>query len=135
MENKGNIFMITKGVMFGYLLTIIQILIYSIVLANTPVSEKTIPICVFIFSVLSVFIASSIVCIKIKENGMKNGGLVGLFYILIIYLIGSILSGSFALTSYSITTIIFNILLRNDRWHCWSKYSKIIVEEDNYSIV
>lgn len=135
MENKGNIFMITKGVMFGYLLTIIQILIYSIVLANTPVSEKTIPICVFIFSVLSVFIASSIVCIKIKENGMKNGGLVGLFYILIIYLIGSILSGSFALTSYSITTIIFNILLRNDRWHCWSKYSKIIVEEHNYSIV
>lgn len=128
MENKGNIFLITKGIFGGYLLTIIQILVYSIILANTSVSEKTIPICVFIFSVLSVFIASSIVCIKIKENGLKNGGLVGLFYILIIYIIGSILSGSFSLTTYSITTIIFNILLRNDRWNRWGEYVKITVE-------
>ena len=128
MENKGNIFLITKGVFLGYLLTIIQILVYSIILANTSVSEKTIPICVFIFSVLSVFIASSIVCIKIKENGLKNGGLVGLFYILIIYIIGSLLSGGFSLTTYSITTIIFNILLRNDRWNRWGEYVKITVE-------
>ncbi|MBQ8298910.1 MAG: TIGR04086 family membrane protein [Clostridia bacterium] len=128
MENKGNVFLIIKGVLFGYLFTIIQILGYSIVLANTAISEKTIPICVFVFSVLSVFISSSIVCIKIKENGLKNGGLIGLFYILIVYFIGSILSGNFVLTTYSITTIIFNILLRNGRGNCWSKYGKIIVE-------
>ena len=49
--------------------------------------------------------------VKFKENGMKNGGLVGFLYIVLVYLIGSLTSGSFALTSQTITTIIFNILL------------------------
>ena len=111
MEKKSKIIMIGKGVMFGYIIMLIEILIYSILLAYTDIPESSIPSCVFIFSLLSVFIASSIVSIKIKENGMKNGGLVGFLYIVLVYLIGSLTSGSFALTSQTITTIIFNILL------------------------
>lgn len=128
MENKGKNFLIVKGVVMAYLFTISQIFIYSIILATTSVPEKTIPICVFIFNILSVFISSSIISIKIKENGIKNGGLIGLFYVLIVYLIGSSISGNFGLTGYSITTIIFNMLLRNDWRNRRSKYGKIIIE-------
>ena len=49
--------------------------------------------------------------IKIKENGMKNGGIVGFLYIILVYIIGGLISGNFSLTSNVITTIIFNILL------------------------
>ena len=70
MENRGNFIKIVKGVMIGYLLTIVQILVYSIVLAHTNLSEKTMPICIFIFNLLSVFLTSSVVCIKIKEYGL-----------------------------------------------------------------
>ena len=111
MDRGRNIIMIAKGVMLGYLITFILIVVYSIILAYTNVPEKTIPTCIFVISIVSVFIASSISAIKIKENGLKNGGLIGLAYILIIYILSSISSEGFALNSYAISTIIFNILL------------------------
>ena len=111
MERKGKIILIGKGVILGYLFMLLEIFIYSIVLAYTSVPESSIGTCVFVFSLLSVFISSSLVCIKIKENGMKNGGILGFFYIMLVYLFGSILTGNFTLTSQTITTIIFNILL------------------------
>ena len=111
MEKKSKFILIGKGVVFGYLIMLIEILIYSILLAYTSIPESSIPSCVFIFSLLSVFIASSIVAIKIKENGMKNGGVVGFLYITLVYVLGCCFSGGFALTSKTITTIIFNILI------------------------
>ena len=111
MENKNKFILIGKGVIFGYIFMLFEILVYSILLAYTSVPESSISVCVFIFSLLSVFLASSTVSIKIKENGMKNGGIVGFLYIILVYLIGSLISGNFSLTSSVITTIIFNILL------------------------
>ena len=103
--------MIFKGVMIAYIITFLLILIYSALLTYTSIPESTIPTYTFIISIISVFIASSIMVIKIKENGLKNGGLIGLIYIILLYIISSITSAGFALDSYSIATIIFNILL------------------------
>lgn len=111
MGRKGKMILISKGVILGYLFMLFEIFIYSIILAYTSIPESSIETSVFLFSLLSVFISSSLVCIKIKENGMKNGGLVGFFYIMLVYLFGSIMMGNFVLTSQTITTIIFNILL------------------------
>lgn len=111
MNNKGRILTIAKGVLLSYIITFVLILAYAIILTYTNVSESTIPIVLFVISILSVFISSSIMVIKIKENGLKNGGLIGFFYILIMYLLSSITSTGFALNGYAIATIIFNILL------------------------
>lgn len=111
MERVKNIKTILISVAFSYLVTFLFILIYSAVLANTNVSESTIPTCLFIIGMISVFISSSFAVIKIKKNGLKNGGIVGLLYVFILYLLSSIYSTGFALTKYSIATIIFYILL------------------------
>lgn len=111
MENKNKLILIGKGVILGYIFMLLEILVYSMLLAYTSVPESSISVCVFTFSLLSVFLSSSIVSIKIKENGMKNGGIVGFIYIILVYLIGGLVSGNFSLTSSVITTIIFNILL------------------------
>lgn len=111
MDGRKRILTIIKGVLLGYLITFILIIAYAGILAYTDVSEKTIPTVLFIISILSVFIASSLVVIKIKENGLKNGGLIGLLYIIIMYIFSSITSTGFALNGYAIATIIFNILL------------------------
>ena len=111
MGRKGKMILISKGVILGYSFMLFEIFIYSMILAYTSVPESSMETSVFLFSLLSVFISSSLVCIKIKENGMKNGGLVGFFYIILVYLFGSIMMGNFVLTSQTITTIIFNILL------------------------
>ena len=50
------------------------------------------------------------IVIKINKNGLKNGGIIGLGYVLILYLLSSISEATFALTKYSVLTIIIYIL-------------------------
>lgn len=111
MNKKTRFFTIGKSVLIAYIITFILTLIYGILLSYTNISESTIPTCMFVINIFSVFIASSIAVIKIKENGLKNGGLVGLMYIIIMYLLSSLTSVGFAVSGYAISTIIFNILL------------------------
>jgi putative membrane protein (TIGR04086 family) len=111
MNKKTRFFTIGKSVLIAYIITFILTLIYAILLSYTNISESTIPTCMFVINIFSVFIASSIAVIKIKENGLKNGGLVGLMYIIIMYLLSSLTSVGFAVSGYAISTIIFNILL------------------------
>lgn len=111
MSKLKRISMILKGVLLAYCISFLLILVYSAILTYTGVSESTIPMAVFMISLLSVFLASSLMVIKLKENGLKNGGLIGLIYILVLYFLSSLTSVGFGLSSFSIATIIFNILL------------------------
>lgn len=111
MTGTKRIFVIMKGVLLAYFITFILLLIYSGILTYTSVPESSIPTCAFAISMISVFTASSIMVIKVKEKGLKNGGLIGLIYILLLYILSSITSTGFGLTTFSIATIIFNILL------------------------
>ena len=65
----------------------------------------------FIIGLASVFIASSLTVIKIKKSGLKNGGLIGLCYVMILYVLSSFYGVGFSLTKYSILTIILYIFL------------------------
>ena len=42
---------------------------------------------------------------SIKKNGIINGGIIGLVYILILYILSSILGSGFALNTYSLIMI------------------------------
>lgn len=111
MEGMNKVKTIVKGVLLGYIITIISLIIYSAILAYTNVSEKSIPLVLFIIGLASVFIASSLTVIKIKKSGLKNGGLIGLFYVMILYVLSSFYGVGFSLTKYSILTIILYIFL------------------------
>ena len=67
-----------------------------------------------IITAISILIGSSLGNIKIKKNGLINGGLIGGIYIITIYLISSILNWKFSLNIQSIimiiTAIVFGIL-------------------------
>lgn len=99
-----------KGILVAFVLTLILALIFSIVLTYTNIPESAIfPVLVGI-TALSILIGSSISTIKIKKNGILNGGIIGLVYILLLYIISSIVSGSFILNINSIILIISAIL-------------------------
>ena len=68
MEGINKVKNIAKGVLLGYIITIISLIIYSAILAYTNVSEKSIPLVLFIIGLASVFIASSLTVIKIKKK-------------------------------------------------------------------
>lgn len=111
MEGISKIKLIIKGVLLGYGITLILLIIYSAVLAYTNVSESSIPLVLFVIGLASVFISSSLTVTKLKKNGLKNGGLIGLCYVMILYILSSIYQTGFSLTKYSILTIILYIAL------------------------
>ena len=111
MENSKNVKIIMKSILTGYLITLILIFAYAAILAYTKIPESTIPTCLFLIGMVSVFLSSSFAVIKIKKNGLKNGGIIGLGYVLILYILSSIFESNFMFNTYSILTIIFYVLL------------------------
>ena len=109
-ENGNNIKKVIKGSAFSIIITLIGLLVYSIILSYTSVSESTIPTIVIIITAISILIGSTISTSNIKKNGIINGMFVGLIYIAIIYLLSSLVTGNFLLNITSIIMIITSVL-------------------------
>ena len=114
-EFESNAFIqILKGVGISLLFTFILLIIFAILLTYTNVSQSTINPVIIVITGISILIGSSIGNIKIKKNGLINGGMIGGIYMIIIYLISSILNWKFGLNMQSIIMIsvgvIFGIL-------------------------
>lgn len=112
-ENK-TFFNILKGVGISLIATLIMLIIFSILLTYTNIQENAINPVIMIITAISILIGSSIGNIKIRKNGLINGGIIGAVYIIIIYLISSILNWRFSLNLQSIimiiTAVVFGIL-------------------------
>lgn len=101
---------IAKGVGIAFLSTLLLLLVFSIILTCTNVSENTITPVILIVTSISVLIGSSIGNIKIRKNGIINGGIIGGSYILLLYLVSSILNWRFGLNMQSIIMIVLGIV-------------------------
>jgi len=107
--NNGRFIIIIKSILFSVLLTLILLFIYAVILTYTNIPESTIPIGISIISSISILSCSIICMLKIKNNGIINGGAIGLAYMLILYLLSSSVQTGFSLNIYSIVTIISGI--------------------------
>lgn len=101
---------IGKGIIIAFVSTFVFLFIFAIILTYTNISESIIPTVIIVITIISILLGSSISTIKIKKNGIVNGGIIGLSYILMLYLISSIVHTGFALNIYSIVMIILSIL-------------------------
>ena len=108
--SNNNLKGVIKGVVISYIFTIVMCLIYAIVLTYTNVQENTILPVIIVITAISIFIGSTIGNYKIQKNGLLNGALVGLIYIVTIYLISSMLNGYFTLNIASVIMIVLSIL-------------------------
>ena len=108
-ENK-TIKNIMKGTGIALITTVLLLLIFSIILTYTNIDEKVINPVIMIVPAISILLGSSLGNIKIKKNGLINGGTIGAIYIITIYLISSILNWKFSLNIQSIFMIIIAIV-------------------------
>ncbi len=116
MENTINVkkdsvwVRIAKGLALCFLITIGGIVVFSILLTYTTISENTIGPVLIILTAISILIGTSISMIRVPKNGMVYGGIIGLIYILILYLLSSIVGTGFSLSLSSGIMIICAIL-------------------------
>ena len=107
MEKSKNIF---QGVFMAFVVTFVLLLIFSIILTYTDVSENIINPVIIVVTCISILIGSSIGNMKIKKNGLLNGALIGGIYILSIYLISSLLNWRFYLNFQGIIMIVLGMI-------------------------
>lgn len=108
--DNNNFMNIFKGIAISFILTLILLFLFSMILTYTNIDEKAISPVIIIITVISILIGSSLSTTKIKKNGLINGGIIGLIYILAIYIISSIVETGFSLNIYSIIMIILSII-------------------------
>ena len=106
----SNLTRIIKGSITAIVLTIVLLLIYSCLLTYTNINEKTMPVVIIIVTAISILVGSLMASSNIKKNGLTHGALVGLVYIVAIYLLSSIIGKNFALNIYSFVMIIASIM-------------------------
>lgn len=102
-ELSSNLIRIVKGSITSIVITLILLFVFAILLTYTNIQENVINPVVIVITAISILIGSSVSTLKIKKNGLLNGALVGIIYILTIYLISSITVSGF---SCNINTII-----------------------------
>ena len=109
---KNNISIkILKGVGISFAFTLICLTVFSALLTYTSLSESLIQPVVISVTGISILAGSFFATRKVGKNGIIKGIAVGLIYILLIYLISSIVNrGNFAFTIGSIIMILIGIL-------------------------
>ena len=109
-DTNSSAIRILKGLIISFIITLLSILIFSIILTYSDISEKIIPIVIIILTFISILIGTIIGVRKISKNGMLNGAIIGGMYVLLLYLISSLLNTGFAFNTYTILMVIAGIV-------------------------
>ena len=111
-ENAGvnKFLLMLKGIAFSICMTLIMILILSIVLSFSSVKENVIMPTVIFISSFSILMGGFLVAKKIDEKGIVYGSALGLIYMLILYLISSIMNFDFSLNVNAVIMIALGVI-------------------------
>lgn len=109
-EVTKNLLRIVKGSVLAMIVSIISLFIFALLLTYTSLSENTIFPVVLTITGVSILVGSSMSSMKIKKNGLINGGAVGLIYILILYLASSLCFTGFQITGNSLIMLLVGTL-------------------------
>lgn len=104
------IFSIIKGLMVAYLISIPAFLLFALILTNTDFPEKYKSIAVIITTIVSLFVAGMTATKGSRSKGWLNGSVAGFIYMLVLYLLSSIIYRNFSIDRYVITMAVIGIL-------------------------
>lgn len=110
MEKENNqIIYIVKGVGISLISSLLLLIIFATLLTFTNIPESVVSPVIIILTAISILFGSSITNMKIRKNGLLNGGIIGGVYMLTIYLISSILNWDFSLSLEALIFIVVGI--------------------------
>jgi len=101
---------IIKGIVISFFITIPFFAAFALALTYTDFPEKYISSSVIITTIISIIVAGSTATSRINKKGWVNGAVVGVVYMLILYLLSSISFNDFTITRYCVTMLIIGIL-------------------------
>jgi len=110
-SNKNSNFInVARGSIIAITITLVCLVIFSVILANTEVAESTINPVIILVTAVSIFVGSIMSVSRILKRGIINGGIVGMIYFLAIYILSGIVNSNFSINISGIILIICGIL-------------------------
>ena len=110
LKNKWGIRYILKGVLYAFVISLIMLVVFTLLLKFTSLSESKTPMYNNITMIISVVIGSLYIGMKIKEKGWLNGAIVGLIYYLVIILINVLFIKSGRSPSFLFSKLVLSTL-------------------------
>ena len=107
---KNNMKVFIREYIISILLTILLIFILSVLISNTSMPEKIISPATIGITSLSLMIGGFRISKTKKEKGILNGCILGIIYMLTLYIMSAFLTLEFTLTINSIIMISVGIL-------------------------
>ena len=101
---------ILKSIIGAFIVTLICILVFSFILANTNLSDNYIRPVLLGITFFSISINSFLCLKKIKSKGLIYGLVIGVSYIFVLFVSSCVLNSGVNLTIYSYIQIIICIL-------------------------
>lgn len=101
---------IAKGVGISIAFTIVLLLIFSIILTYTNISEQWTSPVIIVLTGISILIGSSMGNINLKKNGILNGAAIGGIYFIIMYLISSTIKMDYSVNTQMAIIIAVGIV-------------------------
>ena len=109
-SNKNSNFInVARGSIIAITITLVCLVIFSVILANTEVAESTINPVIILVTAVSIFVGSIMSVSRISKRGIINGGIVGMIYFLAIYILSGIVNSNFSINISGIILIICGI--------------------------
>lgn len=110
-SNKNSNFInVARGSIIAITITLVCLVIFSVILANTEVAESTINPVIILVTAVSILVGSIMSVSRISKRGIINGGIVGMIYFLAIYILSGIVNSNFSINISGIILIICGIL-------------------------
>lgn len=110
LNDSFNFVSVLKGILISYVITIPMFMLFALLLTNINFPERLTTPAVVITTVVSVLFAGSTATRDAKNKGWLNGGLVGLLYMLVLYLVSSLVLNNFIIDKYVLTMTFIGIL-------------------------
>ena len=102
---------IGKGVLYAVIVTLLFILSFSFIVQMCGLANGVIKPVMQVVKVISIFIAVAIAIKSIKNQAWLFGGLIGLLYMVVTFLIFSMLDGKFVIDFTALSDLLFEVLV------------------------
>lgn len=107
--NKKDFFEIFKGILFSIVLSILSVIIFAIIVKFANLSSKAVQIVNIALKIISIFFGT-LLAISSGRQGLFKGCIIGLFFVLISYLVFSLINGSFSSNPLTAFDVIFSLI-------------------------
>ena len=104
--NKKDFFEIFKGVIFSLIISVLTVIVFAIIVKFANLSSKTVEIVNIALKIISILVGT-LLAVGSGRQGLFKGGVIGLLFVLVSYLVFSLINGSFSVNPLTAFDVIF----------------------------